>query len=118
MYDRSNVFAKILRKELPCNCVYEDDFVLSIYDINPIAKTHVLVIVKGEYIDFDDFVSNASSDAINGYFNGINKTLDTLGIKDSGYRLIMNTGKNGSQEVMHLHAHILGGENLGWGRYN
>lgn len=113
MYDHNNIFAKIVRKEVPCDIVYEDDNVISIRDINPLAAVHVLVLTKGAYTDFHDFFSHASMCELGGYFAGVNATLDVLGLKKTGYRLIMNTGRDANQEVMHLHTHILGGQNLG-----
>lgn len=113
MYDRNNIFARIIRKEIPSDIVYEDDSVISIRDINPLAAVHVLVLTKGAYTDFHDFVSHTSASEVSGYFAGVNATLDVLGLKGTGYRLIMNAGRDANQEVMHLHTHILGGQDLG-----
>lgn len=110
-YDTNNVFAKILRHEIPNKTVYEDNFVLSFYDIAPKAKIHVLVIPKGAYINLQDMLSNAPQDEIHGFFNGIMATVSALNLSD-GYRLVFNTGKDAGQEVPHLHAHILAGEKL------
>ena len=110
-YDTNNVFAKILRHEIPNKAVYEDNCVLSFYDIAPKAKIHVLVIPKGSYVDFQDLITHAPQDEINGFLNGILATIKALNI-ESGYRLIFNTGKDSGQEVPHLHAHILAGEDL------
>ena len=110
-YDSTNVFAKILRKEIPNKTVYEDDYVLAFYDINPKAKVHVLVIPKGSYVDFQDLMTHASTDEIHGFLNGILATVKALNLPN-GYRLVMNTGKDSGQEVPHLHAHILAGEKL------
>ena len=112
MYDKNNVFAKILRGEIPCKKIYEDEYVLSFYDINPKAKIHALVITKGMFIDYNDFISHSSSDEIANYSRSIIKVAELLGLGQTGYRIVMNTGKNSGQEVPHLHAHILGGEKL------
>jgi diadenosine tetraphosphate (Ap4A) HIT family hydrolase len=111
-YDSNNVFAKILRKEIPNKTIFENDFVLAFYDIAPKAKIHALVIPKGAYIDFKDMMTCASQEEINGFLQGILETVRVLGIEQEGYRLVMNTGKNSGQEVPHLHAHILAGEKL------
>ena len=110
-YDTNNVFAKILRREIPNKTVYEDEFVLSFYDIAPKAKIHVLVIPKGPYVDFQDFIDHAPQNEIDGFFQGILSTVKTLQLTN-GYRLVINTGKDSGQEVPHLHAHILAGEKL------
>ena len=115
-YDDQNIFAKILRKEIPCNKIYEDEFVLSFYDINPQKKIHALVIPKGKYIDLDDFSLNASSEEMVGLLKGINKVTKKLGIsKDigKGYRALANISDHGGLEVPHLHFHIFGGEKVG-----
>ena len=115
-YDNSNIFAKILRGEIPCNKIYEDDFVLSFYDINPQKKIHALVIPKGNYTDLDDFSRNASSSEIVGLIKGINLVAKKLGISTEvgeGYRAIANISDHGGQEVPHLHFHIFGGEKVG-----
>ena len=116
IYDNQNIFAKILRGEIPCNKIYEDDFVLSFYDINPQKKIHALVIPKGKYIDLDDFSLNASSEEIVGFLKGINKVAKKLGISingGQGYRALANIGNDGGQEVPHLHFHLFGGEKVG-----
>ena len=115
-YDDSNIFAKILRGEIPCNKIYEDDFVLSFHDINPQKKIHVLVIPKGKYIDLDDFSSNASPEEMVGLLKGINQVAKKLGISTDvgkGYRALANISEDGGQEVPHLHFHLLGGEKVG-----
>ena len=115
-YDNNNIFAKILRGEIPCDKIYEDDFVLSFYDINPQKKIHALVIPKGKYIDLDDFSKNASSEEMVGLFKGINKVANKLGISvdnGKGYRALVNISENGGQEVPHLHFHLFGGEKVG-----
>ena len=115
-YDSNNIFAKILRGEIPCNKIYEDDFILSFYDINPQKKIHALVIPKGKYIDLDDFSSNASSEEIVGLLKGINIVAKKLKISvdtGKGYRALANISEDGGQEVPHLHFHLLGGKDIG-----
>ncbi len=115
-YDDDNIFAKILRGEIPCKKIYEDEFVLSFHDINPQKKIHALVIPKGKYIDLDDFCKNASTKEMVGMFKGIEIVSKKLGIspKDGkGYRALTNIGDNGGQEVPHLHFHLFGGEKVG-----
>ena len=115
-YDDNNIFAKILRGEIPCKKIYEDKFVLSFYDINPQRKIHALVIPKGKYIDLDDFSKNASSDEMVGLLKGINVVAKKLGISvnnGKGYRALSNIGEDGGQEVPHLHFHLFGGEKIG-----
>tara|TARA_B100001173_G_scaffold165586_1_gene143262 strand:- start:434 stop:799 length:366 start_codon:yes stop_codon:yes gene_type:complete len=115
-YDDNNIFAKILRKEIPCNKIYEDDFVLSFYDINPQKKIHVLVIPKGKYVDLDDFSQNAPSEEMVGLIKGINTVAKKLGISSDvgkGYRALVNISEHGGQEVPHLHFHLFGGEKIG-----
>ena len=115
-YDDNNIFAKILRGEIPCNKIYEDDFVLSFYDINPQKKIHALVIPKGKYIDLDDFNSKASDKEIVGLLKGISivaKKLDISVATGKGYRTLSNISENGGQEVPHLHFHLFGGERVG-----
>ena len=115
-YDKNNIFAKILRGEIPCNKIYENDYVLSFYDINPQKKIHALIIPKGEYIDFDDFTSKASTNEINELFKGINVVAQRLKITNNlgnGYRILTNIGKDGGQEVPHFHFHIFAGEKIG-----
>ena len=115
-YDDDNIFAKILRGEIPCNKIYEDDFVLSFYDINPQKKIHALVIPKGKYVDLDDFSLNASSEEMVGLLKGINRVAKKLGISTevgNGYRTLANISDHGGQEVPHLHFHLFGGERVG-----
>ena len=115
-YDDSNIFAKILRGEIPCNKIYEDDFILSFHDINPQKKIHALVIPKGKYIDLDDFTTKASASEIVGLLKGINTVAKKLGIsvdKGKGYRALTNINEHGGQEVPHLHFHLFGGEKVG-----
>ena len=115
-YDNNNIFAKILREEIPCKKIYEDDFVLSFYDINPQKKIHALVVPKGKYTDLDDFAINASNDEIVGLIKGINKVAEKLNISvdtGKGYRALANISEHGGQEVPHLHFHLFGGESIG-----
>ena len=115
-YDNNNIFAKILRGEIPCKKIYEDEFVLSFHDISPQKKIHALVIPKGKYIDLDDFNNKASPEEIVGFFKGVSKVASKLGIsinEGNGYRTLSNIGENGGQEVPHLHFHIFGGEKVG-----
>ena len=116
-YNKNNIFAKILRGEIPCKKIYEDEYVLAFYDINPKKKVHALVIPKGEYVDLDDFSSEASKEEIAGLIKGISAVAKKLGIsnevKGGGYRSLVNIGENGGQEVPHLHFHIFGGEKVG-----
>jgi len=115
-YDDSNIFAKILRGEIPCDKIYEDKFVLSFHDITPQKKIHALVIPKGRYVDLDDFSLNASPEEMIGLIKGINIVAKKLGISTEvgkGYRAIANISIDGGQEVPHLHFHLLGGEKVG-----
>ena len=116
-YDKNNIFAKILRGEIPCKKIYEDEFVLAFNDINPQKKIHVLVIPKGEYINLDDFSSNATEKEIVGLIKGIGIVAKMIGVSDlvkgGGYRSLVNVGTNGGQEVPHLHFHLFGGEKVG-----
>jgi histidine triad (HIT) family protein len=115
-YDDSNIFAKILRGEIPCNKIYEDDFVLAFHDISPQKKIHALVIPKGKYTDLDDFSLNASPEEIVGLIKGINIVAKKLGISTEvgkGYRALANISDDGGQEVPHLHFHLFGGEKVG-----
>ena len=114
-YDTNNIFAKILRGEIPCNKVYENEHVLAFHDINPQKKIHILVIPKGDYIDLDDFVNKASDKEIVEFNKAITHIVKMLKIsnQEEGYRVLSNIGKNGGQEVPHLHYHIFGGEKIG-----
>jgi histidine triad (HIT) family protein len=115
-YDENNIFAKILRGDIPCNKIYEDEFVLSFHDINPQKKIHALVIPKGKFVDLDEFSSNASSEEIVGLIKGINIVAKKLGISTEvgkGYRALANISDDGGQEVPHLHFHLFGGEKVG-----
>ena len=113
MYDDQNIFAKILRDEIPCNKIYEDNVSLFFYDINPLTKVHVLGIPKIYSVDFSDFIIKSDPSTQTQFFKNINIVIDKLNIKKSGYRLVSNSGIDGGQEVPHFHIHILGGEKLG-----
>tara|TARA_B100001029_G_C14899131_1_gene359883 strand:- start:113 stop:475 length:363 start_codon:yes stop_codon:yes gene_type:complete len=114
-YDKNNIFAKILRGEIPCKKIYENEYVLSFYDINPQKKTHALVIPKGQYLDLDDFIKNAKEKEIIEFFKAISHVANFLKVSSihGGYRTLSNIGNNGGQEVPHLHFHIFGGEKVG-----
>ncbi|MGE0754823.1 MAG: histidine triad nucleotide-binding protein [Alphaproteobacteria bacterium] len=112
-YDKDNIFAKILRGEIPCKKVYEDGFALAFHDIAPAAPTHVLVVPKGEYVSFHDFAIGAPAEQVQGFFAAVQKTAQELGLKESGYRIITNHERDAGQEVYHFHVHILGGKRLG-----
>jgi len=116
IYDRNNIFAKILRKEIPCKKIFENNHVLSFHDINPQKKIHALVIPKGQYIDLDDFNNRASDQEIVALSKAITEVSKMLGIsKDmgKGYRALTNLSEHGGQEVPHLHFHLFGGEKVG-----
>ncbi len=112
-YDKNNIFAKILRGEIPCKKVHEDGAVLAFEDISPSAPTHVLVIPKGEYISFEDFTAKADDKTIATFFKTVRMLVEKLGVTENGFRLITNHGEHGSQSVPHFHVHILGGRTLG-----
>jgi histidine triad (HIT) family protein len=113
MYDKNNVFAKIIRGEIPANKIYEDEFLLAFHDISKATPIHVLVIPKGEYINFSDFVSNAKSEEISHFFKKVSEVAKTVGAVESGFRLIANSGINAHQTVPHFHIHILAGKKMG-----
>lgn len=112
-YDDSNIFAKILRGEIPCTKVYEDDHALAFNDINPQAPTHILVIPKGAYVSWDDFSARGSDAEIAGFVRAVGKVARDAGLVAPGYRLLANAGTHSLQEVPHLHLHILAGRPLG-----
>jgi len=112
-YDDSNVFAKILRGELPSKTVYEDEHALAFHDINPLAPVHILVIPKGPYVSWDDFSERASDEEIAGLVRAVGKVARDQQLVVQGYRLLANTGKRAGQEVPHLHVHVFGGQPLG-----
>jgi len=112
-YDNNNIFAKILRGELPTKKVYEDEWALAFHDINPLAPVHILVIPKGPYVSWDDFSANGSDDEIAGFVRAVGKVARDHQLVVQGYRLLANTGKRAGQEVPHLHVHVFGGQPLG-----
>ena len=112
-YDHSNIFARILRGELPSKKVYEDDHVLAFHDINPLAPVHILVIPKGPYVSWDDFSEKASDAEIAAFVRAAGRIARDEGLVEQGYRVLANTGLRGGQEVPHLHMHIFGGTSLG-----
>jgi histidine triad (HIT) family protein len=112
-YDDSNIFARILRGELPCKKVYEDEHALAFHDINPMAALHILVIPKGAYVSWDDFSERGSDAEVAGFVRAVGKVARDAGMVVQGYRLLANIGKRAGQEVGHLHVHIFGGQPLG-----
>ncbi|QFT78763.1 histidine triad nucleotide-binding protein [Erythrobacter sp. THAF29] len=112
-YDDDNIFARILRGEIPCQKVYEDDWAFAFEDINPQAKVHTLVIPKGRYVSWDDFSARASDAEIVGFVRAVGEVARRKGLVEPGYRLLANIGAHAGQEVPHLHVHIFGGEPLG-----
>jgi histidine triad (HIT) family protein len=112
-YDDSNIFAKILRGEIPATRVYEDEYALAFHDINPQAPTHILVIPKGRYVSWDDFAASASEAEIAGFVRAVGTVARDNGLVAPGYRLLANIGPDGHQEVPHLHVHLFGGRALG-----
>ena len=113
MYDNNNIFAKIIRKEIPCELVYEDEKVLFFNDINPKATIHILGVPKNSVINLREFISNTDRNTVKYFFDKAMEVIKIFGLDKSGYRLITNDGENANQEVPHFHIHILGGENLG-----
>jgi diadenosine tetraphosphate (Ap4A) HIT family hydrolase len=112
-YDDANIFARILRGEIPNRTVYEDEWVLAFHDIGPQAPTHVLVIPKGKYVSFADFSAKAGEAEIAGFIRAVGKVAKSLGLEEAGYRVIANMGEHSGQEVPHFHVHIVGGRPLG-----
>ncbi len=112
-YEDDNIFAKILRGEIPCNKVYEDAHALAFHDINPQARVHVLVIPKGRYVSSDDFAANASEAEIAGLMRAVAQVARDLGVTEGGYRMLANHGGDAHQEVPHFHIHLFGGDDLG-----
>lgn len=112
-YDSNNVFARILRGELPCRKIHESEHALAFHDINPQAPVHALVIPKGAYVSFDDFGARGTPEEITGFARAVVATAAALGVPEAGYRLISNHGENAHQEVPHFHVHILAGRPLG-----
>lgn len=112
-YDDDNIFARILRDEIPSKRVYEDDYAVAFHDINAQAPTHILVIPRGRYVSWDDFTANASDAEISGFIRAVGHVAREAGLVDPGYRLLANTGMDAHQEVPHLHVHIFAGRKLG-----
>ena len=112
-YDQNNIFARILRKEIPADIIYEDDYALAFNNINPKAPVHILVIPKGEYISFLDFSEQATPVFVHGFTKAIQRVIQSLGLQKEGFRLLSNHGLHGGQEVPHYHVHIFGGRPLG-----
>jgi diadenosine tetraphosphate (Ap4A) HIT family hydrolase len=112
-YDSNNIFARILRGELPSKKVYEDEHTLAFHDINPLAPDHILVIPKGPYVSWDDFTANASDAEITAFIRTVGQIAREAGMVAPGYRLLVNTGLDGGQEIPHLHVHIFAGRPLG-----
>ena len=112
-YDPNNIFARILRGEIPNKTVYEDDHVLAFHDINPQTKVHVMVIPKGAYVSFADFSQNASPEEITAFMRAAGKIARDLGVEEDGYRILSNHGVHAAQEVPHFHLHLFGGQQLG-----
>ncbi len=112
-YDQNNIFARILRGEIPCRKVAENDHALAFHDISPLAPTHVLVIPKGPYVDIDHFSAQASEPEIVAFVRLIGEVARAQGVDEDGFRILANTGTNGHQEVPHLHIHVFGGRPLG-----
>ena len=113
MYDNKNIFAQIIAGNIPCKQIYEDKDVLFFEDINPVSKVHVLGIPKVKCTNFSDFVLNYNKDIVANFFMKIDFVIEKIGIKETGYRVITNSGSDGGQEVPHFHVHILGGEKIG-----
>lgn len=112
-YDENNIFARILRGEIPSRKIYEDELVLAIHDAFPQAPVHALVLPKGAYVSMTDFSEKASQAEFSAMFAAVGKVVSALGLAEDGYRVIANTGSHGGQEVPHLHLHIIGGQKLG-----
>ena len=112
-YDDSNIFAKILRGEIPSTKVYEDEWAIAFEDINPQAEIHTLVVPRGKYVSWDDFSAKAPDEEIAGFVRAVGKVAREKGLVEPGYRLLANVGADGGQEVPHLHVHIFGGQKLG-----
>jgi histidine triad (HIT) family protein len=112
-YDDSNIFARILRGDVPCQRVYENDHALAFHDINPLAPVHVLVIPKGAYVSMADFSAKASNEEIAGFFRAVGEAAAQVGVAEGGYRILANSGADANQEVPHFHVHVFGGAPLG-----
>ena len=107
IYDKANIFAKILRGEIPCDKIYEDEYILSFNDINPQAKMHILIIPKDPYIDVADFLQNADTQYLTNFWLSVNKIIDNLDLRSKGFQMKTHKGKDGGQEVFHFHLHLL-----------
>jgi len=112
-YDNNNIFAKILRGEIPSTPIYENEYVLAFYDIAPLAPVHILIIPKGAYVSLQDFSEKASAQEITEFYRAVPIIAQQEGIADQGYRAITNIGEHGGQEIPHFHLHLLGGEKIG-----
>ena len=112
-YDDQNIFARILRGELPCKSVYEDEWAFAFHDINPQMPVHILVVPRGAYVSWDDFSARATPEEIAGFVRAVGQVARGAGLVEPGYRLLVNTGHDGGQEVPHLHVHIFGGGSAG-----
>jgi diadenosine tetraphosphate (Ap4A) HIT family hydrolase len=112
-YDANNIFAKILRGEIPCKQVFRDEWALAFHDINPQAPTHILVIPTGAYVSWDDFSARGSAEEIAGFVRAVGHVARDAGLVEPGYRLLANIGQHGHQEVPHLHVHLFGGRQMG-----
>lgn len=113
MYDEQNVFARILRGEIPAQIVYDDEWCVAFHDISPAAPAHILVIPRGKYSNFAEFVKQAGEEAVTGFFDSVRHVAKELGVQESGYRIIINSGPDAHQTVPHFHVHILGGKEMG-----
>lgn len=113
IYDDNNIFANIINKKVSTDIIMESEYAIAFNDIAPQAPIHILIIPKGKYIKYDDFLNKASKEEIYDFFMLVNQLVKINDLEDSGYRLISNAGKNGNQEVPHLHFHLLAGQNLG-----
>ena len=112
-YDRNNIFARILRGEIPCKTVFEDEWALAFHDIAPQAPVHILVIPKGEWVSWDDFSARAPMEEISGFVRAVGQVARDFDLVEPGYRLRVNLGQQGGQEIPHLHVHLFGGKPLG-----
>lgn len=112
MYDKNNVFVKIIGKDIPVDIIYEDDNLIAFNDIHPVAPIHIIIIPKKEYIDYSDFILKASNDEIKDYFTKLPYIASLVGLDQDGYRLITNTGVKSGQSVFHFHFHIIGGKTI------
>jgi diadenosine tetraphosphate (Ap4A) HIT family hydrolase len=112
-YDPNNIFARILRGELPCQKVYENDHALAFNDINPLMPVHILVIPKGPYVTLADMTAKATAEEIAGFLAAVAETARLAGVEDEGYRIVGNNGRHANQEVLHFHVHIFGGRQIG-----